>query len=114
MGHNFQDDGFHNIGLTDDADEGRYAVKKVRILKGAFKTPTLRNITKTAPYMHNGVYRTLEEVIDHYDKGGVDRANLSPNMKPLKLTTAEKEDLLRFLSTLDEDVKEFTIPVLPN
>ncbi|MCI0508121.1 MAG: tryptophan tryptophylquinone biosynthesis enzyme MauG [Gammaproteobacteria bacterium] len=114
MGHNFQDDGFHNIGLPDNTDDGRYEIKKVKILKGAFKTPTLRNISKTAPYMHNGVYSTLEDVLNHYDKGGANSAHLSPNIKPLSLTAGEKEDLQQFLYTLDEEVKEFAVPVLPN
>ncbi|HEY5602980.1 MAG TPA: cytochrome c peroxidase [Gammaproteobacteria bacterium] len=114
MGHNFQDDGFHNIGLPNNTDDGRYAIKKVKVLKGAFKTPTLRNITKTAPYMHNGVYSTLEDVIKHYDKGGIAKANLSPTMKPLNLTASETQDLEQFLFTLDEEAKEFPLPVLPN
>lgn len=110
---NFVDDGFHNIGLPGTDDPGRYALVKVDVLKGAFKTPTLRDITLTAPYMHNGVYATLAEVIDHYDAGGVNKTNLDPNMKPLALTASEKTDLIEFLKTLTGTPIEVTVPILP-
>jgi cytochrome c peroxidase len=110
---NFVDDGFHNIGLPGTDDPGRYELVKIDVLKGAFKTPTLRDITLTAPYMHNGVYATLAEVIDHYDVGGVNKTNLDPNMKPLQLTAGEKADLLEFLKTLTGDPTEVTVPRLP-
>ena len=112
MGYNFVDDGFHNIGLKSD-DEGRFGVRPVAISKGAFKTPTLRDITKTAPYMHNGAYNTLEEVIEHYNKGGVNKSNLSPNITPLDLSKEEKADLLAFLQTLTGEPIKITIPQLP-
>lgn len=111
-GYNFTDDGFHNIGLNDD-DIGRYAVKKLPVLKGAFKTPTLRNVAVTAPYMHNGAYATLEDVIDHYIKGGVNKENLSPNFKQAKLTKYQKQDLLEFLKTLTSEPLDITYPELP-
>jgi cytochrome c peroxidase len=112
-GYKFSDDGFHNIGLKSD-DVGRFAVKPVAVTRGAFKTPTLRNVTRTAPYMHNGAYDTLEEVIDHYVKGGVDKSNLSPNFKPAKLNRLEKRDLLEFLKTLESKPLEIAYPDLPN
>lgn len=112
-GFNFEDDGFHNIGLKDTDDLGRYKLKPVRVLKGAMKTPTLRQVSKTAPYMHNGLYKTLEEVVEHYDRGGDVKSNLDPNMKPLKLTKQEKKDLVSFLMSLTDDTLEFTLPVLP-
>lgn len=112
-GYNFTDDGFHNVGLKDD-DPGRFNVKPVSVTKGAFKTPTLRNITETAPYMHDGSYATLEEVIDHYVKGGVDKTNLSPNLKKAKLNKSEQADLLAFLKTLTSPPREITFPDLPN
>jgi cytochrome c peroxidase len=95
-GFNFTDNGFHNIGVKDtriEPDLGRYAQRKLAALKGAFKTPTLRDVALTAPYMRNGIYKTLEEVVDHYDRGGDVKDNLSPNMKPLHLTAQEKNDL---------------------
>ena len=67
-GFNFTDNGFHNIGLKDARDAGRYAIRKVKILIGAFKTPTLRDIALTAPYMHNGAFATIDEVVEHYDR----------------------------------------------
>jgi cytochrome c peroxidase len=117
QGFNFTDDGFHNIGLkTRDGmpeDEGRYAQRKVKSMKGAFKTPTLREIALTAPYMHNGIYRTLEEVVDHYDRGGDVKDNLDPNMTALNLTAREKADLVEFMKTLTSPRTEVSIPRLP-
>ena len=114
QGQNFTDGSFHNIGLNNGTDIGRYEFVKVKVMKGAFKTPTLREITRTAPYMHNGEYQTLEEVIDHYVKGGVDKSSLSPDMKPVKLTQQEKNDLVDFLKTLSEPSNPITVPILPN
>lgn len=113
-GFNFTDNGFHNIGLRDTDDMGRYNVRKVNVLKGAFKTPTLRDVTLTAPYMHNGAYSTLEEVIDHYDAGGFENAGtLSPNMKPLRLSKKEKKDLVEFIKALTGDPMTVVVPQLP-
>jgi cytochrome c peroxidase len=116
-GFNFTDNGFHNIGLKTPKgmpeDVGRYAQRKVKINKGAFKTSTLRDVALTAPYMHNGIYRTLEEVIDHYDRGGDAKDNLSPNMEPLNLTSQEKKDLLSFLKSLTGTPMHVMIPQLP-
>jgi cytochrome c peroxidase len=113
QGANFTDQGFHNIGLAGSADPGRYAIVPVRILQGAFKTPTLRDVELTGPYMHNGAYRTLEQVIDHYDRGGDDKAHLDPNMKPLGLTAQEKEDLVEFLKSLTGTHESMALPQLP-
>lgn len=116
QGFNFTDNGFHNIGvrsLTDSDDEGRFARRKVAVLKGAFKTPTLRDCELTAPYMHNGIYKTLEEVVDHYDRGGDVTANLSPNIKPLGLTPGEKADLVAFMKTLTGPPLHVEVPALP-
>ncbi|MBX2809890.1 MAG: hypothetical protein KTR20_14790 [Cellvibrionaceae bacterium] len=116
-GANFTDNGFHNIGLQSFGDKnpdlGRYAQKPIRLMKGAFKTPTLRDITYTAPYFHDGSAETLEEVIDHYVKGGVVKDNLSPNIKALTLSAQEKADLVDFLEALSSPKKPFTLPVLP-
>ena len=114
---NFTDDGFHNIGLKSfgdsNPDMGRYAQRPVKLMKGAFKTPTLRDITRTGPYFHDGSAKTLEEVIDHYSEGGVVKDNLSPNMKKLELCISEKEDLLAFLQTLTSPYVHISLPKLP-
>jgi cytochrome c peroxidase len=113
-GFNFSDNGFHNVGVADAAelDHGRYKIKPLAAMRGAFKTPTLRDITLTAPYMHNGMYRTLAEVVEHYDRGGDVRTNLSPEMRPLQLSSQEKQDLVAFLETLTGDAKPVEVPVL--
>ena len=116
-GFNFTDDGFHNIGLKTpkgmSEDVGRYAQRKVNINKGAFKTPTLRDVALTGPYMHNGIYKALEDVIDHYDRGGDVKHSLDPNMERLDLTSQEKQDLVSFLKSLTGDPVQVTIPLLP-
>ncbi|MFQ5863554.1 MAG: cytochrome-c peroxidase [Candidatus Brocadiales bacterium] len=97
------DSKFHNIGVGMDKTEpdlGRYEVTKEDKDKGAFKTPTLRNIALTAPYMHDGSEPTLEEVVDLYDRGGIPNAHLSGEIRPLKLTEKEKKALVEFLNTL--------------
>lgn len=102
-GPNFTLDTFHNLGVGADrpnADVGRFAVTKSAADWGAFKTPTLREVANTAPYMHDGSMETLEEVIDFYNKGGTPNRNLSADMKPLKLTAAQKADLIDFLHAL--------------
>lgn len=113
-GFNFSDDGFHNIGLPGNKDPGRYALKPIKVLKGAFKTPTLRNVALTAPYMHNGEFETLAQVIEHYDSGGKkNMGNLDPNMEPLNLSKTEKSDLLAFLLSLTSEPLAISIPNLP-
>jgi cytochrome c peroxidase len=112
-GFNFTDNSFHNIGLKS-ADLGRFTQRKVISMRGAFKTPTLRDIELTAPYMHNGAYRTLEEVVDHYDRGGDVAENLSPEMKPLNLSAQEKADLVAFMKSLTGSPMQVVIPRLPN
>jgi cytochrome c peroxidase len=112
-GFNFTDNRFHNIGLKDK-DPGRAAVVKDKSLTGAVKTPTLRDISLTAPYMHNGSLKTLEAVVDHYNKGGVDKSHLSPMMAKLDLSKKEKSDLVAFLKTLTSEPSKVTIPRLPN
>ena len=102
-GANFTDNKFHNLGAgagRPDSDTGRYAVTKDPKDWGAFKTPTLRDIAETAPYMHDGSLKTLREVVDFYDKGGILNKNLDPDIKPLKLTVDERNDLVEFLRSL--------------
>lgn len=116
-GNNFSDNGFHNIGiksLDGKQDEGRFALVPVKVMKGAFKTPTLREIALSGPYMHNGIYKTLDEVVEHYNRNGDVRDNLSPNMQgPLNLTDSEKKDLVEFLKTLTGRPIQITLPILP-
>ncbi len=90
-----------------DKDPGRIAVLKAPFFNHAFKTPTLRNIELTAPYMHNGVYKTLEEVIDFYNKGGgqglgLDVPNQTLPANKLQLTKTEMKELKSFLLTLTD------------
>ncbi len=116
-GPNFTDNRFHNLGVPQvgpmKEDLGRYYVTRLEKDKGAFKTPTLRSITETAPYMHDGAFKTLEEVIDFLDKGGGPNPNLSPLVKPLGLTAEEKADLLAFLKALTGEPIKFEMPKLP-
>lgn len=114
---NFTDNGFHNIGLasfsSEQPDLGRFLHKKVAINKGAFKTPTLRDIERTAPYFHDGSAKTLMDVVEHYDKGGEATSNLSPNMKPLNLARQDKEDLVAFMKALSSPMPPLVLPNLP-
>jgi cytochrome c peroxidase len=115
-GYNFTDNGFHNIGLKlvgEDEDPGRFAQRKVPIVKGAFKTPSLRDVALTAPYMHHGVYTTLAEVVEHYDRGGDVKDNLSPNISPLNLSAQDKADLVAFLKSLTGAPARVVFPQLP-
>ncbi len=107
----FTDDKFHNNGIDSifsGVNLGRYNVTLNNNDIGLFKTPTLRNIELTAPYMHDGRYLTLEEVVEHYNSGVKHTATLDPIMtKPSKiyglgLTQTEKQDLVAFLKTLTD------------
>ncbi|HWV54201.1 cytochrome-c peroxidase [Pseudorhodoplanes sp.] len=102
----FTDLGFHNLGIGYAAgrfaDTGRYRVSGDESDLGAFRTPSLRNVAVTAPYMHDGSLATLEEVIDFYDAGGRPNPNLSPFIKPLFLNAYEKAALVAFLRTLTD------------
>ena len=117
-GPNFTDNQFHNLGVPQvgplKVDLGRYDVTRQERDKGAFKTPTLRSILETAPYMHDGVFLSLEEVIEFLDKGGGANPNLSPLMKPLGLTQEEKADLLAFLEALTGAPLTIEPPQLPH
>jgi cytochrome c peroxidase len=98
-GPNFTDDRFHRVAAAP-LDVGRFAVSAKEEDRGAFKTPTLRNAALTAPYMHDGRFRTLQEVVDFYDRGGDGGPAQSPLIFALDLTTQEKADLVSFLSSL--------------
>lgn len=127
-GPNFTDSSFHNVGLAhnpildDEAhqkvlkfdakrtknadwesmttDPGRYLITHEATDWGRFKTPTLRNLADTAPYMHDGRYWTVDQAIDHYDRGGDKARNQDPRIKPLGLSDQEKQDLKAFLTAL--------------
>lgn len=106
-GFNFTDESYHNLGVGMDRefpDLGRYTVTKQDVDRGAFKTPTLRNVTQTSPYMHDGSEATLQDVIALYDRGGKPNKWLSQEIKPLRLGDQEKADLLAFLEALTGEV----------
>lgn len=96
-----------------DHDLGLYYTTKRSEDKGKFRTPPLRYLTYTAPYMHNGTFETLPEVVDFYDRGGGDDPNKSPLVKTLGLTKQEKEDLVEFLKSLSGSEVLMTRPDLP-
>lgn len=101
----FTDGKFHNIGegISPEGeilDLGRFEQTKVDADKGAFRTPTLRNIAKTAPYMHDGRIRSLKEVVDFYVGGGSSNPNLDKEIKELKLNGRERDDLVEFMESL--------------
>ena len=103
IGTNFTDERFHNIGAGEGVgqmDAGRAAVTGNPVDFGKFKTPSLRNIEHTAPYMHDGSLASLEDVIAFYDRGGRRNPNLDKEIKPLELSYTEKADLLLFLKSL--------------
>lgn len=100
VGPNLSDEKYHNIGVGMDKPEpdlGRFVVTKDEKDKGAFKTPTIRNVAQTAPYMHDGSQKTLEEVVDWYDKGGHPNPHLSDKIKKIGLKDQEKKDLVEFM-----------------
>jgi cytochrome c peroxidase len=103
VGWRLTDDRFHDIGLRSQ-DPGRSAVPEGTPGRKAFKTPSLRELAQTAPYMHDGSLPTLRAVVAHYAGGFVRRATLAPNMnRGLRLTAQEKSDLVAFMRTLSSD-----------
>ena len=120
-GESFTDGAFHNIGVGyaeengEPADVGRFAVTNQLGDKGAFKTPTLREIAKTAPYMHDGSVATLEEVVKFYNKGGVKSPQLSEDIFPLKLNEQDIQDIVNFMKEglSSEDYPHVDPPELP-
>jgi cytochrome c peroxidase len=116
-GSNFTDNQFHNLGVPQVGslkdDPGRFFVSRLERDKGAFKTPTLRSIVETAPYMHDGVFKTLEEVVEFKNAGGGANPHLSPLMKPLNLSADEQADLIAFLKALTGEPLKIVVPKLP-
>ena len=116
VGANLADEKYHNLGVgmnVDKPDLGRYEVTKVEADKGAFKTPTIRNVAFSAPYMHDGSQQTLEEVVEHYNKGGTPNKWLSEKITPLKLTPQEKLDLVEFMRACTGDFPHIATGRLP-
>jgi cytochrome c peroxidase len=113
VGPLFTDERFHNTGVAwrDGRllDQGRFAVTNEDEDRGAFKTPTLREVARTAPYMHDGSITTLEEVLEFYDRGGNNNPYLDPTLRPLNLNAAEKRALLAFLHALSGEIREGTV-----
>jgi cytochrome c peroxidase len=111
----FTDGSFHDIGVAsgDEIGRGRYFPTSVK-LKYAFKTPTLRDIARRGPYMHDGSVATLQAVIDLYDKGGIARPSRSELIKPLGLSASEKADLIAFLTSLSDDRPALTSASVPS
>ncbi len=107
VGWNFTDSQFHNLGVGWNAQEGRFADPGRSAISGdekdtgAFKTPTLRDISRHAPYMHDGSVGTLREAVELYNRGGEPNPWLSERMKPLDLTEEEIDALVAFLEALD-------------
>ena len=115
-GANFADEQYHNIGVGMDKpkpDLGRYNQTRAEKDKGAFKTPTVRNCTQTGPFMHDGSLKTLEEVVEWYDKGGHPNPHLSDKIKKLNLTAQEKEDLVAYLKALTGPLPRVRMDRLP-
>ncbi len=100
-GPNFTDNGFHNIGIGfakgKFADVGREKISKLEGDRGSFKTPTVREIARSGPYMHDGSLKTLEEVVQHYNKGGNPNDYLDEEVYPRKLSKEEVADVVTFL-----------------
>lgn len=112
-GWNFTDFSFHDIGLADD-DVGRGKfLPSIEKMQHAFKTPSLREIVRRGPYMHDGSIPTLDAAVEHYDKGGIDRPSRSELVRPLGLTSQEKKELVAFMRTLTSEPDPTTVPVLP-
>lgn len=104
----FSDHQFHNNGLTPGDDPGRYAVTKADADRGKFATPSLRNLSRTAPYMHDGRFATIEEVVAHYSSGIQHSPTLDPNLAKhpeggLRLSPADQRALAAFLKTLSDE-----------
>jgi len=123
VGSNFTNEQFHNLGIgwdeskKDFADYGRFVISPIGSKNGselgAFKTPTVRDIVNTAPYMHDGSLKTLEEVVEHYDKGGTPNPGLDKDMTKLNLTATEKADLVAFMKALTGEMAKVELPALP-
>lgn len=116
VGANFADEKYHNLGVGMAAelpDYGRFMVTMKEEDRGAFKTPTIRNVEFTAPYMHDGSQKTLEEVVEWYAKGGHPNPFLSDKVKKLDLTEQDKADLVAFMKACSGPFPEIERERLP-
>jgi cytochrome c peroxidase len=116
---NFTDEGYRNVGVGMDRerpDLGRFTVTRHEADKGAFKTPTLRDVALRTPYMHDGSLPTLADVVAFYDRGGVPNLWLSSDVRPLGLTASERADLVEFMKALTGEMAAEVSrpPVLPD
>jgi len=110
----FTDAAFHDIGVAKDDDLGRGRLFPTSVkLQHAFKTPTLRDVAHRGPYMHDGSVANLADVIDLYNRGGIDRPSRDSEIRPLNLQSREKADLIAFLNTLSGSAKQYPLPNLP-
>ncbi len=114
-GPNLADNHFHNLGVgtqksEEEVDIGRMSVTQSPGDWSAFKTPTLRNVARTAPFMHDGSEPTLESVIELYDRGGIANRNLDPLMRPLALSAEERQALVAFMRALDGPIANAEAP----
>jgi len=103
VGVNFTDEKFHNLGVgmaSDKPDLGRFKETGKDEDKGAFKTPSLRNIAQNGPYMHDGSQKTLLEVVEWYAKGGHPNPHLSDKIKKFEASEQDKKDLVAFMEAL--------------
>lgn len=110
VGPTFSDERTHNTGVAWRAgqmqDEGRFIVSGKDEDRGAFKTPTLRDVARTAPYMHDGSLATLDAVVEFYSEGGRANPNRDPELHPLRLTATEKQALIAFLRSLSGAIRD--------
>jgi cytochrome c peroxidase len=110
IGSNFTDERFHNTGVAwrdgKLVDEGRFLVSENPRDRGAFKTPTLRDVARTAPYMHDGSLATLEDVVEFYSEGGHANPNLDTRITPRQFSPTEKRALVAFLGSLNGTIIE--------
>jgi len=110
----FTDDSFHDIGLrSEDIGRGAKVPPQVTLMQHAFKTPSLRDLPINGPYMHDGSMFSLEEVIKHYEKGGIERKSRSLEMKPFEISDEERLALVEFIKTLDGGPLKVDYPWMP-
>ena len=114
---NFVDNGFHNLGLASMGDArpdlGRYSQLPLPRMKGAFKTPTLRDIALSAPYFHDGSASTLMDVMQTYVDHGYVEGNISPEINKIKLNKQEMKDIVAFMQALTTPPTPVTLPIIP-
>jgi cytochrome c peroxidase len=111
-GWSLTDGSFYDIGLPPH-DRGRGALVPLPSMQFAFKTPTLRDVARRGPYMHDGSLATLADVVEHYDRGGEARSSRSAEVRPLGLSAADKADLVAFLEALTSPPRPARRPELP-